>query len=217
MRASVQGVHGVLGLDVKPVDVVQPAIPGFGDHRQRPIVAGRVRGGVRHAPLNHRVAHHAHAVSVGDHHRAFEKSGFLDPCGAGHLAVAVLREPGGEYRIGKRVRAAGQHGRHAGAHRTLADLQFARSGDQRRVADRDAGHVRDGIERSGGAVEGHSQIPCAGLFSGRGRRRTRAAALDARTAKARQAQGLRLRNLPLPSEMIRTQCPASRVHAAMVN
>ena len=40
---AIQRVEHVLRLDVKAVDVVEPAVPGFGDHRQRPPRAGGVR------------------------------------------------------------------------------------------------------------------------------------------------------------------------------
>ena len=119
---GVERMHGVFGLDVEAIDVVQPAIPGFGYDRQRPIEPGRIRPGARHTPLDHRVAHHPHAVGVGDHHRPFEKSRLFDPCRSGHLAVAVLRKPGGEHGIGKRVRTPRQHGGHSGAHGTVAQL-----------------------------------------------------------------------------------------------
>ena len=152
MRA-VECVHGVFRLDVKSIDVVQPAIPGFGDHWQRPIEPRRVRRGVRDAPLDHCVAHHAHAVGVGNHHRALEKSRFFDPGSSRHLAVAVLRKPRGEHWIGNGVMTARQHRRHPSAHRAMANLQFAGSRNQCRVADSDTGHVRNGIEGSGSAVE----------------------------------------------------------------
>src|SRR5262249_17001188 len=90
---SVERLEHVLGLDVEAVDVVQPAVPGLGHHRQRPPGPGLVLLTLLHAPGDDRIAHHAHAVSVGDHHRAFEEPGLVHPGGTGHLAVAVLRIP----------------------------------------------------------------------------------------------------------------------------
>ena len=59
-------------------------------------------------PLNDRVAHDAHAVRVGDRDGPFEQAALLDPRRAGHLAVAVQREPRGEHgiRIGLAARVA---------------------------------------------------------------------------------------------------------------
>src|SRR4029077_7027333 len=106
---GVDGVEGVLGLDVKPVDVVEPAVPRFGDDGERPPVAGRIGLAVRDAPLNDRVADHADAVRVGDHHWAFEEAGLFDPGRAGHFAVAVERPPAGEHRIAHGILAARQY------------------------------------------------------------------------------------------------------------
>src|SRR5215472_5277623 len=66
-RAAARGidrVKSVFGLDVKAVNVVQPAVPGFRHYRERPPISRRIRLAVLHAPLNHSVAHHAHAVFV---------------------------------------------------------------------------------------------------------------------------------------------------------
>ena len=75
------------------------AVPGLGHHRQRPRIAFLVRRCVLYAPCNDRIAHHADAVGVGDHHRAVEKARIFEPGGSGHFAVAVQREPAGEDRI----------------------------------------------------------------------------------------------------------------------
>ena len=115
------------------------------------------------APLNDRVANDADAVSVGDHHRAFEKSGFFDPGRAGHFAVAIVSEPAGENRIAHGFCAARKDRGDAGAHRAFADLQFAFAGDERGVADGYAGYVGDGVERAGRAVKRDAEIAGAWL------------------------------------------------------
>ena len=152
-----RGEH-VLVLHVEAVDVVQIAVVGLGHHRQRPPVAGRVGRARADPPADDRVAHHAHAVRVGDHDRALEKSRLLDPRGARHLAVAVLREPAGKRRLRHRVSAARQHGGDARADGSFANDERALTLDDRRVTDGDAGHVGDGIERAGRAGERHAQI-----------------------------------------------------------
>ena len=136
------------------------AVVGFGDDRQPPRLQ---RVLLRDLPLDDRVAHDADAVRVGDRDRTFEQPALLDPGRAGHLAVAVEREPRGEHRIGVGL-AARMHDGHAGAHRALADDQLAAAGDQRGVADLDAGHVGDRIERPGGAANRQLEITLSRLL-----------------------------------------------------
>ena len=143
---DVEGVEGVFGVDVESVDVVEPAVPGFGDHRQRPPVTFHVWRAVFHLPGDDGVADYADAVRVGDHDRTVEKAGIFDPGGAGHLAIAVEREPGGEDGVITGL-AAGMDGGDAGAHRSFADYEFAAAGDERGVADLDTLHVGDGVVR----------------------------------------------------------------------
>src|SRR5215469_15876918 len=47
---GVERVEYVLGLHVKAVDVVEPAVPGLRDHRQRPPAAGVVRRSMVYPP-----------------------------------------------------------------------------------------------------------------------------------------------------------------------
>ena len=108
-------------------------------------------------PVDHGVAHDADAVGVGDHHRAVEKSGFLDPCGAGHLAIAIFGEPSGKDRIHGALPAR-ENRRHARADRPNANLQFSFAGNQRAIADFDALHIGDGIERARRAFKWHAEI-----------------------------------------------------------
>ena len=115
------------------------------------------------SPLNYGIAHHTDAVRVGDHHRAFEKSGLFHPGRAGHFAVAVLGEPAGKNGIAHGFLAARQNCGDAGADRSLADLQFSFTGDERGVANGYAGHVGDGVERTGRAVKGNAEIASARL------------------------------------------------------
>ena len=109
------------------------------------------------------VADHADAVRVGDHHRAVEEAGVVDPGGAGHFAVAVEGEPGGEDGVVGSL-AAGMNGGDAGADGAFADYEFAVAGDQRGVADLDAFDVGDGVVGAGSAVEGDAEIAGARLL-----------------------------------------------------
>src|SRR5271165_434310 len=115
----------MLGLHVEAVDVVEPTIPGFGNNRKRPPVAAGVGLAMVYTPLNHRIAHDADAVRVGDHYRAFEEAGLFDPGSAGHFSVAILRKPAGEYGIHHGVLAARKNRRDTRSHRAFADREFA--------------------------------------------------------------------------------------------
>ena len=90
----------------------------------------------------------------------------------GQLARAVQVEDAGEDGIRVGVLAARNDRRHAGADGTVADLELALAADDRALADRDAGHVRDRIERSGSALERNPQVARARL-DGLGERRQR--------------------------------------------
>ena len=76
---GVEGVPGVFGVDVKSVDVVEPAVPGFGDDRQRPPVAFHIGRAVLDFPGDDGVANDADAVRVGDHHGTVRGSRSLRP------------------------------------------------------------------------------------------------------------------------------------------
>ena len=164
---GVEGVPGVFGMNVKSVDVVEPAVPGFGDNRQRPPVAFHIRRAVFYFPGDDGVADDADAVRVGDHHGSVEEAGIVDPGGAGHFAVAVEGEPGGEDGVVTGL-AAGMDGGDAGADGTFADYEFAAAGDERGVADFDALDVCDRVVGAGGAVERDAEIAGARLGLGGG-------------------------------------------------
>ncbi len=148
----------MFGLDVKAVGVVEKTVPGLGDHRQRPPVAGGVGVSLGHSPRDHRVAGDADAVGVGDHHWTLEEPRLVDPGRAGHLAVAVEREPAREHRVGQGALAAREDGGDPGAHRVALD--------QSGVADGDSCDIGDRIERSRHAFERHPEI--AGADRGAG-------------------------------------------------
>ncbi len=162
---DIEGVEGVFWLDVKSVDVVEPAVPSFGDHGQRPEVAFHVRRAVFELPGNDGVAHDADAVRVGDHHGAVEEAGIVDPRGAGHFTITVKRKPGGEDGVVGSF-SARMDGGHAGTHRSLADYEFAFAGDERGVSDFDALDVGDGVVGAGIAIEWDAEIAGSGLGLG---------------------------------------------------
>src|SRR5262245_5190115 len=54
---------------------------------------------MRYLPLDDRVADYTNTVCIGNPNRAFQKTTFLHPGGAGHFAIAVEWEPGCENGI----------------------------------------------------------------------------------------------------------------------
>ena len=153
---AVQRLEGMLTGDVHSLDVVEAAIPGLRDHRQRPqelVILATYR------PVDHRIAHNSNAERVGDHDRTPEKAGFLYPGRSGHLPVAIERPPRGHHRIA-RPTAARQDGRDPSSHRSLTDHQLALAADQRDMADFHARDIADRVERARGSIEGNAQIAC---------------------------------------------------------
>ena len=86
---GIERMSDVLRLNVKAIDIVQPAVPGFGHDRQTPPVAGFISGPVFDPPRDDRVARDADAVRVSDDDRSFKKTALFDPGYAGHFAVAI--------------------------------------------------------------------------------------------------------------------------------
>ena len=77
-------------------------------------------------------------MRIGDGDRAFEKTGFFDPGGAGHLAVAVEAEPSCIDWVDV-LWATRQDDSDAGTDGTFANLQRPIAANQRRGADLDSG------------------------------------------------------------------------------
>ena len=153
---------------MEAVDVVEAAVPRLGDDGQRPLVMAQAV--LAHVPLDHRVAHHAYRVRIGDRHRAPQKPRLLDPGRPRHLPVAVHREPRGEHGVG-RVPAAGEDRGDARADGPLPHHEPAAARHQRAMPDLDAGDVGDGVEGAGGAFERDADVAGAlATLRGGGRR-----------------------------------------------
>ncbi len=157
---AVESGEDVLRPNMEAVDVVELAVPRLGNDRQRPPISGRIGFPLSDAPLNCSVAHDADAVRVGDQHGPFEKSGFIDPVRPCHFAVAIEAEHAGEYGLIPARFAARENGGDPGANGVALD--------QRRIADCDAGHIGDRVERAGRTVERYAQIARAGKWSSEG-------------------------------------------------
>src|SRR5574342_861333 len=81
----------MFGLDEETVDIVEPAIGCFSHQWTGPALKDRA---LLHLPSNNGIVNNTDAVRVGNPDRTFEEAAFLHPCRAGHLTVAVEREPG---------------------------------------------------------------------------------------------------------------------------
>jgi hypothetical protein len=84
-------------------------------------------------------------VRAGGDDRALDLAALVDPRGAGHLAIAVEREPGAEHRRIEGAAAARQDRGDAGAHLPAIGEIL----DQGDLADGDAGDIGDRIEWAG--------------------------------------------------------------------
>ena len=135
----------MFGSDVLAVYVVEGAVIGLGHDRQDPVPPGALLdlGG------DEGVAHHAHAVGVGDRHGRLQSTGLPDPLEARHLAVAVEPVRASEDGVFSGEALARADDGHAGAHRTFADDERALAPDNRRVPDAHARNVGDRVVRTG--------------------------------------------------------------------
>src|ERR1700732_3939063 len=90
-------------LDVKPVGVVQKPIISFGHDGKGPKSPAEAIGSglalMLDLPGDVGITHHADTMRVSNEDGAIQKTGFLEPRGSSHLAIAVEREPSPECRI----------------------------------------------------------------------------------------------------------------------
>jgi hypothetical protein len=154
-------------MNMESVDVVKPAVPGFGDDWKRPEISFHIGTAMMNLPGDDGVTNYADAVRVGDHNRAIEEPRIVDPGCPGHFAVAVEGEPSGEDRVIAGF-AAGMDGGDAGAHRPFANHEFAAARDERSVADFHTFDICDGVVRAGCAVERDAEFAGARLGLGCG-------------------------------------------------
>ena len=96
---TIESVPDIFRFNMKTIDVVEPAVPRLCDNRQTPPIASLIGCAVLHAPGNHRVPRDSDAVRICDNDRSFEKSAFINPRRASHLAVSVQAEEPGVDRI----------------------------------------------------------------------------------------------------------------------
>src|SRR5207302_5212924 len=100
-RAAMCGldrVSNVFGFDVKPVHIIEPAVPCLGYDGQTPGESLSVWTAMRETPGNHGVACDANAVGISQNDWAFQKSTFFHPRSTSHLAIAIERKVSGKHR-----------------------------------------------------------------------------------------------------------------------
>ena len=127
---SVERMKHVFRFHVKTIDIIEPAVPGFGDDRQTPPVAGRVGRAVFNSPCNDSVTRDTNAMRVRNHDWSFQKPAFVYPRGARHFAVAIQAEIAGVNRVVERIVSTRNDCGNAGAHRALANFQFSFATDK---------------------------------------------------------------------------------------
>ena len=136
------------------VHVVEPTVCGLGHQGQRPHLEQRF---VLLLPGDNGIAHHAHAVRVGQANWPLQKTAFFQPGCPGQLAVAVHGKPAAKYRVMVLLPARVQDS-HAGADGVTLD--------QGGVADLDARQVGDGIQRAGCPFQWDAQFAGTGFWHG---------------------------------------------------
>ena len=162
----IERCEDMLAADMEAVDVVQESVPGLGDHRQAPVrrVEVLLRPGDRR--LVDRATLWVFVIITAPSRMPRSR----EPGGAGHLAVPVQREPGGEDAAPAGA-AAGQHRGDAGADRAFADAELSFAPDDGVVPHLHSGDIGDRVEQAGITLEGHAEIAGAGrLLRRQGRR-----------------------------------------------
>ena len=125
--------------DVPSANVVQRSVVGLSHHPVDRLDVAVL--GIRERIVDQRVQTGRHAERVGQHDRGFDVSQFPDLRVTGHFAVTVADADGCRQLVPENIAGMGNDGRDARAYRVAFD--------QRGVADPDALHVRDRVERSG--------------------------------------------------------------------
>ena len=124
---SVERMEHVLRFHVKTIDVIEPAVPSFGDDRQTPPVPGGVGRAVFDSPGDDSVTRDTDAMRVRNHDGSFQKPAFVYPRGARHFAVAIQAEIAGVNRVVERLVSTRNDCGNPGAHRALCQLPVFRS------------------------------------------------------------------------------------------
>ncbi len=104
----------------------------------------------------------AHAHRIGDENGPVKRAELVEPVRAGDLAITVEAEARGVHTVGA-LATAWMDGCYAGADGALSDHQFALTPDERGVADRDAGDIRDCVVRARLAMERNAEVTRTGF------------------------------------------------------
>ena len=162
-RRVVQGVVDLFWGNVASVNIIEEAVPSLSDDGERGPAERLLIGMVAtvHPPLNGGMGDLSDAVSIGQQDWLFEEPRFVDPFGAGHLAVSIQGCPGGEdWTV---MRAGGEDGRHSGSDGAFPDFECAGALDHRCVSDPDASDVGNGVIGARRSFEGNAEISRSGV------------------------------------------------------
>src|SRR4030042_4316601 len=148
-RGTIQSRYDMLGFYVEPIYITEHTIVSFGNNRHVPedTWCDGINEPVHVLPGDNRIACHAYAVSIGQHHRTFQEARFFDPGCAGHFAVTVQRVPGS--KDGGITPAPWKDGGDACAYGSIAHVQWSIAGNQCCKTNLNTSDIRDGIQMSG--------------------------------------------------------------------
>ena len=152
----IEGREDVAVGDVKPGNVAEKAVVGFGRYRQRPKVVAEIREAPHH-PFQGGMMGEPDREGVGDRDRPHKPSGVADPVRAGQFPIAVEGVNAGPNGVEQGVRLPWEQGGDARANAVALD--------QGREASRDAGNVGDGVERPGVARHRQTEPARSGAAS----------------------------------------------------
>ena len=148
-----QCVDRVLGLDMKALHIVQPAVGCLGHDR----VPERTIGAVLHHPTDCRIVYGTDAQGVRDQDGGFQDTRFFQPMSSSHVPVAVSGIESREHWLKGRP-ATGQNGGDSSTNRTLPHDELSFAGDESCVADFDPGHVSDRVQGTWSPVQRDTEI-----------------------------------------------------------
>ena len=128
-----------------PLNVIEPSIVAFGDHRCQGIVGNadlRIAGD---HPVHDSVGHSGHVQRICEGNRILQKSRFGNPSEACHLASPIEYERPGRHFLVPHI-VTRDDDRHSGSYRAEPGFERPVSGYEGDLAHSDAGHVGNRVK-----------------------------------------------------------------------